>query len=122
MYPFGVIGVAVFRESAACCIDLERSSAPRAPAPAEARGSADESVAQRAEGKRESRLGTGHGERESSPARWVDFERASSSPEDVVVVYYDSERNLRAQGVLPAPHRYARERPNPFPNGFVPDP
>ena len=119
----GVIGVAVFREAAPCCIDFERDTAiPHAPAPAEAQRSADESGARRTESKKESRLGTGHGERKSSPVRLVDFERASASPDDVLVVYYDSERNLRAQGVLPPPYRYAQDRPNPFPNGFVPDP
>jgi hypothetical protein len=119
----GVIGVAVFREAVPCCTELHRDRAlPSASAPAEAERTADESVSQRGESKRQSRLGTGHGERESSPVRYVDFERASSSPDDVLTVYYDSERNLRAQGILPPPYRYAHERPNPFPNGFVPDP
>jgi hypothetical protein len=122
----GVIGVALFRESVPCCVGLSHDRViPHAPMPAEAEsaGAADESVGQRRESaKSESRIGTGHGERESSPVRYVDFGRASSSPDDVLVVYYDSERNLRAQGILPAPYRYAQERPNPFPNGFVPDP
>jgi hypothetical protein len=124
----GVIGVALFRELAPvpvpCCHTYGRAAPfPEAPAAAEAQGAADSSVARkREELKSESRLGTGHGERESSPVRYVDFRRASPTPDDMLIVYYDSERNLRAQGILPAPYRYAHERPNPFPNGFVPDP
>jgi hypothetical protein len=72
----------------------------------------------------ESKLGTGHGHRESSPAQYVDFRRASSTPDETIVVYYDSRRNLLAQGVLPQPKRtwFAERRPDPFPNGFAPDP
>ena len=63
-------------------------------------------------------LGTGHGRREDSPVRYVDFERATSSPAEVIALYYDSYPNLVAQGVIPSP----RDRsPDPFP-GFVPDP
>ena len=65
-------------------------------------------------------LGTGHGRREESPVRWVQFERATSAPAETVAIYYDSHRNLVARGVLqPA---VARRDPNPFPTAFVPDP
>jgi hypothetical protein len=58
-------------------------------------------------------LGTGHGRREHSPAYYVEFERASRAPAEIVTLYYDSRRNLLARGVL--------REPQPFP-GFVPDP
>ncbi|HKU46240.1 MAG TPA: hypothetical protein VJQ58_05115 [Burkholderiales bacterium] len=98
----GVIGVALFR----------RKAAPPAPAPiAEAESKARGAAA-------DSRLGTGHGRHETSYARHVTFERASSAPAEVITLYYDSHANLVARGVI-------RERipvaPRPFP-GFVPDP
>ena len=65
-------------------------------------------------------LGTGHGRRETSQVRWVDFERASDRPAETITIYYDSYRNLVAQGVL-KPYAQRRE-PNPFPNAFTPDP
>lgn len=65
-------------------------------------------------------LGTGHGRREDSPVRYVDFERATSFPAETITIYYDSYRNLVAQGVIATP-RLPRD-PNPFPSVFVPDP
>ena len=65
-------------------------------------------------------LGTGHGRREDSPVRWVQFERATSEPAETVAIYYDSYRNLAARGILRAP--VAMRDPNPFPTIFVPDP
>ena len=80
-----------------------------APAPAEA-----------ARAKQSAPLGTGHGRREHSPTHFVEFQRATDRPAEVVTIYYDSYRNLVAQGVLP---QYGHRRdPNPFPTGFVPDP
>jgi hypothetical protein len=67
----------------------------------------------------ESQLGTGHGRRETSHAQYVNFERASSTPAEVVTLYYDSHRNLVARGVIREP--VAVPLPRPFP-GFVPDP
>ena len=65
-------------------------------------------------------LGTGHGRREESRIRWVDFERATEEPVETISIYYDSYRNLVAMGVVqqPAPQR----NPNPFPASFAPDP
>lgn len=71
--------------------------------------------------KPEESLGTGHGARESSYASYTSFERESSSPNEVVSVWYDSYRNLVARGVIPVPRPVAVE-PQPFPNQFVPDP
>ena len=63
-------------------------------------------------------LGTGHGRREDSPVRSVEFERATSSPAETITLYYDSYPNLVAQGVIAGSRG---RRPDPFP-GFVPDP
>ena len=64
-------------------------------------------------------LGTGHGQSETSVVRYTNFERASITPDEVITIYYDSYRNLVAQGVIRERTRIAR--PNPFPNQFVPD-
>jgi hypothetical protein len=121
----GVIGVAVFRERRPHFRHhpLEERAAGNAPAAPEASAdaqSADEYSSRRQSGK----LGTGHGHREDSPASYVDFQRASSTPEETIVIYYDSRKNLLARGVIKEPRYYAeQERPNPFPEGmFVPDP
>lgn len=121
----GVIGVAVFREHRPCCRHYpleERAAAGNAPAPAVSaeQQSADEYSSRRERGK----LGTGHGHREDSPAHYVDFQRASSAPDETIVIYYDSRKNLMARGVIREPRHYAdQDRPNPFPQGmFVPDP
>jgi hypothetical protein len=69
--------------------------------------------------RRANTLGTGHGRQEPSPARYTTFERATSSPEEVIRIYYDSHANLVARGVIASqPWR----DPQPFPGRFVPDP
>jgi hypothetical protein len=116
----GVIGVALFRERvrerARCCDRFDESrDSSEAPAAAQEQSAS----APRAERK----LGTGHGHREDSAAQYVEFERASSTPDETIVIYYDSRRNLTAQGIVPR-HRpaYGKHGPKPFPHGFVPDP
>jgi hypothetical protein len=113
----GVIGVALFRRK----VDPIPQPQPYgqvAPSAAERRDSRNES----ASGARamEDRLGTGHGRQENSPAVHVTFERATSSPAEVVALYYDSHANLLARGIIRDPVRVAPQ-PRPFP-GFVPDP
>jgi hypothetical protein len=139
-HDVGVIGVALFREYQPprrwpCCPGRTQSQS-RAEAPEPSAAAADEELAKnerddasreaQVRGSRlsESKLGTGHGHRESSPAQYVDFQRASSTPDETIVIYYDSRRNLVAQGVLPQQERpwMADRRPDPFPSGFVPDP
>ena len=66
-------------------------------------------------------LGTGHGRTEASHVTYADFERATAAPEEVIVIHYDTYRNLVAQGVIRAP-RVATPAPTPFPGQFVPDP
>ena len=115
----GVIGVALFREQGRrhCCMHMDESRAEGA-AEATAPRSAQSADRERAESK----LGTGHGHQEASAAQYVDFERASSAPDETLVIYYDSRRNLVAQGVLPPASRVGKHRPDPFPAGFAPDP
>lgn len=125
----GVIGVAVFRERQRCCRHRpfdhgaieDRAAAEAAPAEPLARAESDASVSPSRQRSRE-KLGTGHGHREDSPVEYVDFQRASSTPEQTIVIYYDSRKNLLARGVITESRRYAERSPNPFPNEFVPDP
>lgn len=114
----GVIGVALFREHVVRALPQERDSVARPDAPAAASESRRDSA--KAEGML-GRLGTGHGERRDSGATWTNFERASDEPESVIRIFYDSHRNLVAQGVIPS-RQYAQNTPDPFPGGFVPDP
>jgi hypothetical protein len=108
----GVIGVAVFRE---------RVYYPE-PMLREQRGASADAAAPAAESERAlGKLGTGHGQRRDSGASHTTFERASDEPESVIRIFYDSRRNLVAQGVIPRRH-YAGNVPDPFPGGFVPDP
>ncbi len=127
----GVIGVALFRKkpseppvSITPWSVPSHESRPRAfdgpsaksEAPARADSSAlGSSIARQAE----ERIGTGHGRIEESRVNYTSFERATSTPSEVVAIYYDSHRNLVARGVISEPA--APAAPRPFP-GFVPDP
>ena len=122
----GVIGVALFREREP---RWPQSTEAVATAPGAARREAAAADAKAASPAVEANagalptLGTGHGRSEWSPAQRVEFERASSQPDQRVVIRYDRYENLVALGVLPRMHRPTRE-PDPFPAtfGFVPDP
>jgi len=141
----GVIGVAVFTERVYRRDredDLSRNEAPPPPASPASEGlagraqapaaDAAKSVAQPAPREaqaekrafggiaKDERLGTGHGAREYSHIDTTTFERSTSWPAEQVSIYYDSYRNLVAQGIIERP--IARQDPQPFPNGFVPDP
>ena len=121
----GVIGVALFQrrrfEPPHDIAPYSRRSAPHASEDsAAASGAPAELQSQRAE--RDAKLGTGHGRSETSYARTTTFERASSTPAEMVAIYYDSYRNLVARGVIREPRPYEPgPAPRPFP-GFVPDP
>lgn len=117
-FDVGVIGVALFREKARCCqwfgereSDDLRDRSAGAPEAAEPQSR-----------RSEDKLGTGHGRREQSAARHVEFERAGDAPDEILAIYYDSRANLVAQGVIPREREYAQRRPRPFPGSFVPDP
>jgi hypothetical protein len=71
-----------------------------------------------------SKLGTGHGRSEDSPAQMVRFERESATPNETIAIYYDRRENLAAMGILPPPVIARSANPNPFPGWghFVPDP
>jgi hypothetical protein len=133
----GVIGAAVFRErvpepiggwfqpapsvakesgAASGRLDAERQAAPSADAAAP-----KSELARRSQNAAdEKKLGTGHGEREYSPTSQTAFERASSTPAELVQVRYDSYANLLASGVIARPRPLPRQ-PDAFPS-FVPDP
>jgi hypothetical protein len=140
----GVIGVAVFREfnpprppavsqlqqplASSGSPDAERhepyKSADEASGGARARDTAPAAPSSLARTmpapKQEEKLGTGHGEREASAARWAQFRRASERPNETIAIYYDSYANLYARGIVPTP---ARAEPDPFPGfRFAPDP
>jgi hypothetical protein len=109
----GVIGIAVFRKK-------QPPQPIASPAPAEqperramARSRGDAAA-------ESARIGTGHGRRENSYVQNVEFERATQSPAETVVLYYDSYANLVARGVIRETVPVA-PLPRPFP-GFVPDP
>lgn len=125
----GVIGVAVFRERArpvpspAAPPLSKLESARDGAAPAAGTSAANEADARQrsdAAPSREQRLGTGHGRNERSPTSYTDFERAQSTPNELIAIHYDSRDNLIAMGVIPTP----RAVPDPFPAtaGFVADP
>jgi hypothetical protein len=143
----GVIGVAVFREQKSqrpvmpTPGTLERrsgatetpsnkeslradsgdsgSAAASEPKPVPARPALDERVPQTA--FRQEKLGTGHGERERSYVSYTDFRRASTYPDEILTIYYDSRENLIVRGIISDSPRVAE--PRPFPDRrFVPDP
>ncbi len=125
----GVIGVAVFREyqpprppellqrpAPFSGPDARGDEARDSAAPASPPAGALSRIMPRPEEK----LGTGHGEREASEARWTDFRRESAYPAEMISIYYDSRANLIARGVIPSA---PRAEPNPFPGfRFTPDP
>ena len=134
----GVIGVAVFRRKPEPALGMLRDYRQRreAPAPGAAGGEFENAAKESARGAAadaaapqpstiapqlaEKSLGTGHGQSVSSSVRYTDFERASPTPDEVITIYYDSYRNLVAQGVLRDAPRIAT--PSPFPGQFVADP
>ena len=133
----GVIGVAVFREAAPVEVSDARQTprfegaAKAAPAPSPGAQPAPES--RRADAAaagspapiERDRLGTGHGERETSVVRLTSFQRASARPDQRVEIRYDSLDNLVAAGIVPPPH-VATTSPHAFPadppRDYVPDP
>jgi hypothetical protein len=68
------------------------------------------------------KLGTAHGERETSIVSRTQFVRNSSQPDEIIRIRYDIHANLVALGVIPSPRPSAV--PNPFPGAlsYVPDP
>ena len=130
----GVLGVAAFRRKAEPAVSLGRSGEQRREMHRPESARADAMTADAATGNAaeaaarqpaaspqqpvEKSLATGHGISEHAPVRYTNFERASSAPDEVISIYYDSYRNLQAQGVIRSP---GIARPVPFPGQFVPD-
>ena len=99
-----------------------RTDAPAPSALGAAKSTAQESSVAAADAAG-SRLGTGHGQREWSAIERTEFVRASSTPDQVREIEYDSRERLVAAGIIGEP--YAQTRPRAFPanpGGFVPDP
>jgi hypothetical protein len=110
----GVIGVAVFRRKPEPVANLAQ---PRERA--DAAGAASEAQARRApSAPAQKSIGTGHGRVETSTARYVEFERESDAPSELIAIHYDTYANLVARGIIREQPRW----PAPFPGGFVPDP
>ncbi len=153
----GVIGVALFREKLPEPIvqvpELSRHkesdseqlrSSPRS-MPAPAAGMADRSgvdASAQSQGALSSserqakataepmptpKLGTAHGQRETSVVSRTSFERLQTQPNEIIRIRYDSRENLVASGVIRAPvTRLPIPGPSPFPRSddvsHVPDP
>lgn len=140
----GVIGVAIFRKKPEPVVQyappprLARSAEADSPYPSAATGDRSAGTARdaasgagassRAEApakaeQKSARLGTGHGRHETSVVTYTEFERATAAPAEIITIYYDSHRNLVAQGVIRVPS-VARPDPFPvpFPARFAPDP
>ena len=122
---------------------LEQRSAAPASSGANANGMADQraesqplpssalSFAQRREKAADAapvaKLGTAHGQRETSVVSNTFFERLQAQPNEVIRIRYDSRENLVASGVIREP---VAQRPSPAANPFplsdqatyVPDP
>jgi hypothetical protein len=122
----GVIGVALFKRKQEPAVSFEEKKRWHQDAPSadsSARREAPAAKAQEGAGAAaEPQLGTGHGRNESSYARYVQFERESDVPGEVITLRYDSRANLIALGVIPVPRPAPRYQPDPFPAAFVPDP
>ena len=68
------------------------------------------------------RLGTGHGERETSYVSNTSFERRSRRPDEVITIRYDSRQNLIAAGIIANPVQQPVPRPFPESVRYTPDP
>ena len=137
----GVIGLAVFREQYTPPPSpppmrpmprYEPSLREDAPASRAAPGAMAEAAPEAAARdsaqaqKSAPRLGTGHGERETSYSSNTSFDRRANRPDEVISIRYDSRDNLIAMGILPAHGRNPPVRPDAFPESpnarFTPDP
>ena len=107
----GVIGVALFKRKPVPAVELLQRER-RAES-----GAADSSARSAAPQSAEKSIGTGHGRHQDAPARYVEFERESDTPNELIVIHYDTHANLVARGVIRQPRL-----PAPFPGGFVADP
>jgi hypothetical protein len=125
----GVIGVALYKRKPSYVPPIAMQAAPEpysnavpkremrdAPASAPPPAASESSAAGRLYANPASPLGTGHGRREESQARFVNFERATSAPVETILIHYDSYPNLVARGII-----ISERTPQAF-SGFVADP
>ncbi len=124
----GVIGVALFRERQLDRIALREEVAQAERADANAAGAASPAESdslRRLPASQAPKLGTGHGQRETSRVERTDFERAQDKPNEVIRIRYDSFDNLVAMGVIRR-SRPVSPQPEAFPETpfarYVPDP
>jgi hypothetical protein len=137
----GVIGVALFLERPARILQYEArdredgartrqmplASSLTSPLPSPAPSAAPrlEEVHPYTNSAPAEKLGTGHGAREASYVQNTQFDRLSSTPNEIIKIRYDSFENLVAMGVVPSRPAW-RAWPNPFPDStsprYVPDP
>ena len=137
----GVIGVALFRErpqppTVAQSQAMEppqsrwnesdaASTTSPANAPTARAGAAAAPMLRAARPSVGEKLGTGHGQRESSYVTQTDFERLQATPNELIRLRYDSLENLLAMRVIRAPPAVPTA-PDPFPASplarYVPDP
>ena len=121
-----MIGVALFRERERPAPYAYENRAPEAASSAGAAARQSAGGAQRPVGRARGGDGSTARDRARSagalPVEQVEFERASASPDQRIVIRYDRRENLVAMGVLPPAARW--HEPDPFPAtlGFVPDP
>lgn len=113
----GVIGVALFRRKPEPAVELLQRERR-----AESGAAADSAERPAAPQAAEKSIGTGHGRHQDAPARYVEFERESDTPNELIVIHYDTHANLVARGVVPPPRVPVPRLPSPFPGGFVADP
>jgi hypothetical protein len=71
---------------------------------------------------RDAKLGTAHGDLERSVSNVVSFVRATSYPQLLRQIEYDSRANLIRIGVIPQPRPGRPPRAFPDGSGYVPDP
>lgn len=118
----GVIGLALFREKSRCCDPWRRNDARERQAPEQDAPAAPSMSESGRLMQKDERVGTGYGRTEYSEVVYTEFERASSQPDEVIRIYYDSLRNLQKQGVIPAAPKPHWHRPEAFPGRFVSPP
>ena len=116
----GVIGIAVFRERQPAA--TPSPPVAREAARVESRTAESAAAWPAPSAPVQQHLGTGHGQRQWSPAGQTRFDRAGH-PAQFTRLRYDAPGALAARGILPrARPWHDRARPQAFPGGFVADP
>ena len=126
------LGLGRLREEPASPAAAGAAGAPAAPAPSAeaestARSPSADSVAKAAP-MPSAKLGTAHGQRETSVVTHTTFTRLQEQPNEIISIRYDSRENLIASGVIrePIARPYMPPVPRAFPQSdnlsYVPDP